>query len=125
MKGARILAVDDEADILRFIHNALTLEGFEVITAYDGLSAIDAAFELRPDMILLDIMMPVMNGFEVCRKLKSDPQTQDIPIIFISSAYAADTVRQGREAGGAAYIVKPFAPGELVEKIRDLLREKP
>ncbi len=118
----KVLVVDDEEDVLRFINDALKLEGIEVVTAFDGLSALDMANSEKPDIIILDIMMPLMNGYEVCQQLRSNPSTADIPVMFLSSAYTTDAVRIGRELGAVGYIVKPFAPAELVRSVKDVLR---
>ena len=118
----KILVVDDEEDVLRFINDALKLEGMEVITAFDGLSAIDTATAERPDVIILDIMMPLMNGYEVCEQLRREPSTAKIPVLFLSSAYTTEAVRASRRLGAGGYIVKPFAPAELVRSVKDVLR---
>jgi len=118
----KVLVVDDEEDVLRFISDALKLEGIEVVTAFDGLSALDMAGSEKPDIIILDIMMPLMNGYEVCQQLRSNPSTADIPVMFLSSAYTTDAVRIGRDLGAVGYIVKPFAPAELVRSVKDVLR---
>ena len=123
MAEAKVLVVDDEDDVVQFIQNVLTTEGFEVVTAYDGLGAIDAAVAEKPDVIILDIMMPVMDGYEVCAKLRASEQTSRIPILCLSSAYTTSAVRQSREMGAQGYIVKPFAPADLVNEIRRVLAE--
>jgi len=120
----KILVVDDEEDVVTFIKRALTMEGMEVITAFDGLSALDTALEQEPDLIILDIMMPIMNGYEVCARLRLEDKTKNIPIILLSSAYTTDTVRQAKVAGGSGYVAKPFTPAELVSEIRKLLPQK-
>ena len=121
-RGApKILVVDDEEDVVTFIKRALAMEGMEVITAFDGLSALDTALEEEPDLVILDIMMPIMNGYEVCAQLRLQDKMKDVPIILLSSAYTTDTVRQGKIAGGSGYVAKPFTPGELVTEIKKLL----
>jgi DNA-binding response OmpR family regulator len=120
----KILVVDDEEDVVTFIKRALVLEGMEVVTAFDGLSAFDTALEEEPDLIILDIMMPIMNGYEVCARLRTEDKTRDVPIILLSSAYTTDTVKQAKLAGGSGYIAKPFTPAELVSEIRKLLPQK-
>lgn len=117
----RILVVDDEEDVVTFIKRALALEGMEVVTAFDGLSALDTALEEDPDLIILDIMMPIMNGYEVCARLRLEDKTKHVPVILLSSAYTTDTVRQAKIAGGSGYVAKPFTPAELVSEIRKLL----
>lgn len=123
-QAPKILVVDDEEDVVTFIKRALTMEGMEVITAFDGLSALDTALEQEPDLIILDIMMPIMNGYEVCARLRLEDKTKNIPIILLSSAYTTDTVRQAKVAGGSGYVAKPFTPAELVSEIRKLLPQK-
>ena len=122
VKKPKVLVVDDEEDVLRFIKDALRHEGIDVVTAFDGLSGIDAASSEKPDVIILDIMMPLMNGYEVCQQLSDNPETKDIPVLFLSSAYTTDAVRTSRELGAVGYIVKPFAPSELVRSVKDVLR---
>ena len=123
-QAPKILVVDDEEDVVTFIKRALTMEGMEVVTAFDGLSALDTALEKEPDLIILDIMMPIMNGYEVCARLRLEDKTKNIPIILLSSAYTTDTVRQAKVAGGSGYVAKPFTPAELVGEIRKLLPQK-
>ncbi len=123
-RAPTILVVDDEEDVVTFIKRALTMEGMEVVTAFDGLSALDTALEQEPDLIILDIMMPIMNGYEVCARLRLEEKTKNIPIILLSSAYTTDTVRQAKVAGGSGYVAKPFTPAELVSEIRKLLPQK-
>ena len=123
-QAPKILVVDDEEDVVTFIKRALTMEGMEVVTAFDGLSALDTALEKEPDLIILDIMMPIMNGYEVCARLRLEDKTKNIPIILLSSAYTTDTVRQAKVAGGSGYVAKPFTPAELVSEIRKLLPQK-
>jgi len=123
-QAPKILVVDDEEDVVTFIKRALTMEGMEVVTAFDGLSALDTALEKEPDLVILDIMMPIMNGYEVCARLRLEDKTKNIPIILLSSAYTTDTVRQAKVAGGSGYVAKPFTPAELVSEIRKLLPQK-
>ena len=116
-KKAKILLADDEEDIKTVISLYLGSKGYEVVTAYDGLDAIDKAKSEKPDLILLDVMMPIMNGFEVCQKLKDDPDTQDIPIIMLSAAAQSETITKSIELGAKDYIVKPFEPERLDKMI--------
>ncbi|MCH7910104.1 MAG: response regulator [Candidatus Hydrogenedentes bacterium] len=113
-----ILVVDDEPDVVTFLQRALESEGFAVIPAYDGLAALDIADTDKPDLILLDIMMPMMSGYEVCRQLKSNPQTKMIPIICVTSAQSPDTRNKARDAGAQALLLKPFATEELIAQVR-------
>ena len=116
-KKAKILLADDEEDIKTVISLYLGSKGYEVVTAYDGLDAIDKAKTEKPDLILLDVMMPIMNGFEVCQKLQGDPETQNIPIIMLSAAAQSETITKSIELGAKDYIVKPFEPERLDKMI--------
>ena len=118
---SKILVVDDEPDVTTLITRTLETEGFDVVTAYDGISAVDLAESERPDLVLLDIMMPMMSGYEVCQQLKAGPGTQRIPVLCVSSANTEDARRKCREAGAAALLIKPFTPAELVAQIRRYL----
>ena len=100
MKKPKILIVDDEPDIVTVIERTLAAEGFDFCTAYDGIGALDLAGSESPDVILLDIMMPMMSGYEVCEQLKGNPQTRDIPIVCVTSAPQAP--KPLHEAGRSA-----------------------
>ena len=113
----KILIVDDEPDVVRFFETSLRAEGFDVLTAYDGISALDIAEVEKPGVILLDIMMPMMSGYEVCRNLKANPQTQHIPVLCVTSAHSPDTRRHAQAAGAQGLLVKPFIPAELVAQV--------
>src|SRR5438128_640445 len=121
MAAKRVLLADDEEDIKAIVKLYLESRGYEVITAFDGLDAISLAETSKPDIILLDVMMPVMDGFEVARKLKSNPKTHDIPIVMLSAASTSESIRRGLEAGARDYIVKPFEPQKLEEMIAGIL----
>lgn len=118
MNKPRILVVDDEPDVVTMIERALQSEGFEVLCAYDGISALDLAGTEKPDLVLLDIMMPMMSGYEVCEQLKANPQTRHIPVVCVTSAQSEDTRASTQSAGAQALLVKPFMPAELVAQIR-------
>lgn len=117
----RILVVDDEPDVVAMFTRALEGEHFDVLQAYDGISALDAAVNDHPDLILLDIMMPMMSGYEVLGQLRADPQTQRIPVICVTSAHTAEAREQSRAAGAQAILVKPFRPAELVVQVQRVL----
>lgn len=123
MSRPKILVVDDETDVVNFIERTLKSEGFDVVCAYDGIGALDVVSTEKPDLVLLDIMMPMMSGYEVCEQIKSNPQTQAIPIICVTSAHAPDARTQSLRVGASALIVKPFLPAELVAQIRRYLRK--
>mgnify|MGYP002624436610 CR=1 FL=1 len=117
----RILIVDDEPDVVEMFTRALEGEHFEVLQAFDGISAVDMAVNDHPDLILLDIMMPMMSGYEVLGQLRSDPQTQQIPVICVTSAHSPEARAQSKAAGAQAILVKPFRPAELIAQVRRLL----
>lgn len=113
-----ILAVDDEPKNIQLIGNILKQEGYEVEFALSGEEALEWAFSGHFDLILLDIVMPGMNGLEVCKKLKSDDKTKEIPVIFITVKEDADDEVKGLELGAADYIAKPFHPTVLKARIK-------
>ncbi len=118
MDTNKILIVDDEPDVVTLIARTLTTEGFDVLSAYDGIGALDIAESESPDLILLDIMMPMMSGYEVCQQLKANPRTETIPVLCLSSAHTPDARAKCKEVGAAALVLKPFSPAELVAQIR-------
>lgn len=122
MTKTKILVVDDEPDVVEMISLALSGEGFDVVCAYDGLSALDMVEAEHPDLVLLDIMMPMMSGYQVCEQLKGNQLTQHIPILCLSSATSPDVHAKSIQVGAAALIEKPFLPLDLVEHIRRHLK---
>lgn len=117
-----ILIADDDEDIVRFVEVNLRLEGFEVATAFDGEQALRHAYDVTPDLILLDVMMPKVDGFEVCQRLRSDGRTKNISIIMLTAkSLSADKV-VGLTAGADDYMIKPFDPIELVARVKSALR---
>lgn len=118
---SRILAVDDEPSIVRLIQVSLTREGHDVITASDGREALAKAEAERPDLILMDVMMPYVDGFEAIRLLKEKAETRDIPVILLTAKrHDADMIR-GIESGAASYLTKPFSPNALVALVSEIL----
>jgi len=117
----RILVVDDEIYIVHILEFSLTMEGYQVLTAADGEEAMRLIEQERPDLVVLDIMMPKMDGYEVCRRLRQDEQLKGIPVILLSAKGRAVDREVGLQAGADDYITKPFSPRKLLEKIRDLL----
>ena len=107
-----ILIVDDVEDNLEILGDLLTFDGYNVQTARSGEGALKLVQESRPDLILLDILMPGMDGFEVCSRLKADEDTKDIPVIFVSSMTDIDSKVRGFKVGGVDYINKPFQHAE-------------
>ena len=122
---AKVLIVDDNQDMLETLEHLFSFYGFEVAKAMNGLEGIEAAKKEEPDIIILDALMPVMNGFEACEKLKQDPQTREIPIIFLSANYTEDRHRiAGLELGADDYILKPFNAKELITRVKKILKRK-
>ena len=123
MAGKRVLVVDDDRVIQQLLEVNLELEGYEVVgSALDGLEALELARKLRPDVILLDIMMPKLDGLEVCRRLKADTKLSKIPVILLSARAQDMDVREGLEIGADAYLTKPFDPVELLDVVGRLIR---
>ena len=115
---ARVLVADDDPIILRLLEVNLGLEGFTVDTAGRGEDAIRQAQEVHPDVIILDVMMPGMSGYEVAEQLRQDPATSGIPVVFLSARAQEEDRKRGEALGVAAYVTKPFDPGELVDVVR-------
>jgi CheY-like chemotaxis protein len=115
---ARVLVADDDPIILRLLEVNLGLEGFTVDTAGRGEDAIRQAQEVHPDVIILDVMMPGMSGYEVAEQLRQDPDTSGIPVVFLSARAQEEDRKRGEALGVAAYVTKPFDPAELVDVVR-------
>jgi two-component system phosphate regulon response regulator PhoB len=120
----RVLVVDDEPDALELVEFNLKAAGFEVVTAPDGETALNKARSLLPALIVLDIMLPEMDGMEVCRILRRDPVTAAIPIIMLTAKAGEIDRVVGLELGADDYVTKPFSPRELVLRVRGLLRRR-
>lgn len=122
MTKEKILIVEDEKDIVKMLEYNLKKEGFRVITAYDGEEATDLATREHPDIVLLDLMLPGIDGLEVCKSLKAQNKSKDIPIIMLTAkSQEADKVL-GLELGADDYVTKPFSPRELLARIKAVLR---
>ena len=120
---ARILIAEDERDIRELVAISLhSLGGFDVTQAANGVEAVERARAEHPDLILMDVRMPKMTGYEACRQLKESAETQDIPIVFLSAKGQELEIQQGLTVGAVQYILKPFAPDELVREVRSLLK---
>jgi CheY-like chemotaxis protein len=117
----KILVAEDERDIRELIGFTLRFAGLDVTLTKDGIEAVEQALKLQPDLIMLDIRMPKMTGYEACRVLKSDPSTSKIPIVILSAKGQDGEIQKGKEAGADHYIVKPFAPDKLTERVKDIL----
>ena len=121
----RILIIDDDVDTLRLVGLTLEHQGYQISAAASGAQGLAKALAEKPDVILLDIMMPVMDGYEVARRLKSNPQTKDTPILMLTAKSQLDDKLTGYEAGADDFITKPADPSELVGHIRALLERRP
>lgn len=118
LAGSRVLVVDDNSANLGILYNYLDRAGFEAFVAQTGEKAVDLARSQLPDIILLDIMLPGIDGFEACRQIKQDPATRDIPVIFISALSEIEDKVEGFEVGGVDYIPKPFQQEEVLARTR-------
>lgn len=119
-----VLVVDDILNNLQIIGNTLIDEGYEISMATNGLQALSMVDTILPDLILLDVMMPDMDGFEVCRKLKENDFTKEIPVIFLTAKNETEDIVRGFEAGGIDYIVKPFNSSELLARVNTYVELK-
>lgn len=116
-----ILVAEDERDIRELITFTLRYHGFDVITADNGEQAVQLAAEKLPDLLLLDVRMPRLTGYEVCQQLKQREDTRHIPVVFLSAKGQEAEILQGQQAGAVDYILKPFSPQELAARLQALL----
>lgn len=117
----KILVVDDEPDVLEFLKIRVQIAGFEAILAKNGTEAFEKAKKGNPDLIILDVMMPVFSGYEVCKMLKEDESTKDIPVIMLTAKSTVGDVEEGAGSGAAAYVTKPYDWDYLLNKINKLI----
>jgi len=117
----KILLIDDEQELVFVTQMSLEAHGYKIITAYDGEAGLSSAQNNLPDLILLDVMMPKMNGYEVCQKLKADDKTRHIPVIILSAKTQDEDMANGKNAGCDDYITKPFELPDLMQKIEGFL----
>ena len=120
-----IVVVDDDADILGLLEYKLTAAGHQVTAEADGEAGLAAIHEVRPELVVLDWMMPRMTGIEVCLEMRKDPGLTDIPVLFLTAKAQESDVQRGFAAGGNDYVVKPFSPRELSTRIDALLARAP
>lgn len=123
--GRTVLVVDDDARVRLLLDMMLRQESFEVISAEDGEQALAAARAHHPNVILLDIEMPRMHGYDVCRELKADPRTQDIPVIMVTAKGQQEERVRGLAVGADDFVTKPFSPRDLLQRLRALLNRTP
>jgi CheY-like chemotaxis protein len=119
--GKRILICDDDPAILRVIQVNLEVEGFDVLTAHHGEEALEVAHAEHPDLIILDIMMPRLDGYQTCEQLKAAEDTKAIPVIFLSAKAQASDIEKGKAYGVEEYLTKPFDPSDLIDVVERLL----
>ena len=121
MRHPLVLFAEDERDIRELIVIALELEGFNVVEVPNGEEAVKKAKEIKPDLILMDVRMPKMTGYEACKALKAEEATKDIPVVFLSAKGQEAEVNTGLELGAEEYLLKPFAPDELSDRVTKIL----
>lgn len=124
MTMSKILIAEDERDIRDLIIFTLQFAGHEVSAVTNGEEAVAAAAQSRPDLIIMDVRMPKMNGYDACRQIKADPSLSQIPVVFLSAKGQEAEIQSGLEAGAAEYLVKPFAPDELTRMVARLLNQE-
>lgn len=122
MSQAKILAVDDEVDLVETVRFPLEMEGFEVLVSYNGVDALDQVRKECPDLILLDLMLPKLDGYKVCRLLKFDERYKHIPILMLTAKTQEKDVLLGIETGADDYITKPFDIDKLIKKVKNFLK---
>ncbi|MDQ3756252.1 MAG: response regulator [Actinomycetota bacterium] len=124
MPGATVLVVDDDPVIQKLLQVNFEMEGYSVITAGDGEEGLAKAQAERPDAVVLDVMMPKMDGLEVARRLKGDPETQGIPIVLLSAKAQQADIQAGTATGAEEYLTKPFDPLELLQRVGELIARR-
>jgi DNA-binding response OmpR family regulator len=118
---AKILIAEDEPDIRELVAFMLRFAGYEVMAAANGEEAVQAATREVPDLVLMDVRMPRMTGYDACRLMKSNPTLRDVPIVFLSAKGQESEIQSGLEAGAEEYLLKPFSPDELTNRVRSIL----
>ena len=117
----KILIAEDEPDIRELVAFTLRFAGYEVVTAANGEEAVQQAVKELPDLALMDVRMPRMTGYDACRAMKANPELKDIPVVFLSAKGKEGEIATGLEAGAEEYLLKPFAPDQLTERVRAIL----
>jgi len=118
---AKILIAEDERDIRDLVAFTLRFAGHEVFAASNGEEAVEMAPKVGPDLILMDVRMPRMTGYEACKAMKANPDLRDIPVVFLSAKGQETEIQQGLEVGAEEYLLKPFAPDQLTARIKTIL----
>jgi two-component system alkaline phosphatase synthesis response regulator PhoP len=119
----KILVVDDEPNLVKLLQARLEKNGYSVIVAYDGQEALDKTYQEDPDLIILDIMLPVIDGYHVCKTLRSDEKYKAIPIIMLTGRTLAQDIKMGMDLGAVSYVQKPFKPNVLLGIIQGLIKK--
>lgn len=118
---AKILIAEDERDIRDLVAFTLRFAGYEVVVATNGEEAVQLAPQVNPDLILMDVRMPRMTGYEACKVMKANPDIKDIPVVFLTARGQENEIQQGLEAGAEEYLLKPFAPDQLTSRVKAIL----
>jgi len=118
---AKILIAEDERDIRDLVAFTLRFAGHEVVAASNGEEAVQMAPDAKPDLILMDVRMPRMTGYEACRAIKTNPKLKDIPVVFLSAKGQESEIQTGLEVGAEEYLLKPFAPDQLTDRVKAIL----
>jgi DNA-binding response OmpR family regulator len=118
---AKILIAEDERDIRDLVAFTLRFAGYEVVTASNGEEAVSLTPKENPDLILMDVRMPRMTGYDACRLIKAESRLKDIPVVFLSAKGQENEIQTGLVAGAEEYLLKPFAPDQLIERVRAIL----
>ncbi|MCJ7585659.1 MAG: response regulator [Anaerolineales bacterium] len=121
----KILIAEDERDIRELITYTLQFAGYEVVSAGDGEEAVQLTLQEKPDLVLLDVRMPRMNGYEACKAIKADEKTKGIPVVFLSAKGQEAEIQAGMQAGAVEYMVKPFSPDQLTARVKVVLAKFP
>ena len=119
----KILVAEDDRDIRELIVLSLNFSGYETIAAVDGQQAVDLAVETQPDLIMLDVRMPRLTGYEALEQIKKRPEFKDVPVVILSAKGQESEIQCGLDLGASQYILKPFAPDELIKKIGQIMAE--
>ena len=117
-----ILVVDDEPDLVQLVSLRLKIAGYDVMAAYDGQEALDQVKRTRPDLIILDLMLPKLDGYKVCRLLKFDERYKEIPVLIFTARAQEQDVKMAIECGAEAYMMKPFEPKVFLDKLAELIQ---
>ena len=118
---AKILIAEDEPDIRELVTFMLKFAGYEVVAASNGEDAVRTASRERPDLVLMDVRMPRMTGYDACRMMKANPDLRNVPVVFLSAKGQESEIQSGLEAGAEEYLLKPFSPAELTHRVQGIL----